>query len=69
MSMFFGLLTVALCVLWVRSYSWYDYDYLPLTASTEAHLSSFAGGVAVALSQRDSRREVSMAIGKEVVSK
>jgi hypothetical protein len=23
-SVFFGLLTVALCVLWVRSYSWFD---------------------------------------------
>lgn len=47
-SVFFGVLTLALCVLWVRSYTWYDFDFINLTASTDAHISSYQGSVAVA---------------------
>lgn len=51
-SAFFGVLTLALCVLWVRSYAWYDFDYVPLTSSTEAHISSYQGSIAIAFAPR-----------------
>jgi hypothetical protein len=45
-SAFFGALTVALCVLWVRSYSYYEYIGDDWTPGKWIHIESVYGGLA-----------------------
>jgi len=55
-SVFFGVLAVALCVLWVRSYWFFEYVLCPTIATKQIELVSYAGRVGAAiLSGRENR--------------
>ena len=51
-SVFFALVTVSLCVLWVRSYWWVDDISFPITQTRGGWLASNSGQVSFALTTR-----------------
>jgi len=44
-SVFFGLLTVKMCMLWVRSFYWYDLVRVPLFNSGGISVASLTGQI------------------------